>query len=370
MTKNIWAGVGVIIVVLIIIAAVIYSNQNPVAGVPTTSTSTDTNTGINTNQTVSTTVTPPQAGSPNIVTSSSAIPTDTTVVVSGTVTPNGASTNYWFEFGTTPSLGSKTTSQMIGSGYAALSSPGYITGLTKDTTYYFQLVAQNSYGKVVGSEFSFKTTSGVSVPVGSTPTVRTSSASSISRTAAILNGNVTPNRATTSYWFEYGTTKDFGDTTAVQNIGNGTANVTASIQVQNLNPLTTYYYRLNAQNQFGTIVGTTLSFETTGPAAPSSPSATTGSAITIKGTSATLRATVNPNGAETQYWFEFSTDANLATSVQSSSQTSAGSGSTNVPVTANAASLSTSTTYYFRVVTQNSLGTTNGNILSFKTKNN
>ena len=367
MTKNIWAGVGVIIVVLIIIGAVIYSNQNPVvSSLPTTSTSTV----INTNQPITTTVTTSQAGSPNVVTSSSAIPTDTTVVVSGTVTPNGAKTQYWFEFGITPSLGSKTSAQMIGSGYSALPSPGYITGLAKDTTYFYQIVAQNSLGKVVGSQFSFKTTNGVSVPVGSTPTVRTSSASSVSRTSVILNGNVTPNKATTSYWFEYGTTKDFGNTTSVQDIGNGTAGVSASVQVENLNPLTTYYYRLNAQNQFGTIVGSTLSFKTTGPAAPSAPDALTRSAISINGTSATLRATVNPNGAQTQYWFEFSTDSQLATSVQSSSQTSAGSGTINTSVTASATSLSTSTTYYFRVVTQNSLGTTDGDILSFKTKNN
>jgi phosphodiesterase/alkaline phosphatase D-like protein len=368
MTRNIWAGVGVIVVVLVIIGAVIYSNQNP----PLVSvvTPVDTYTQTSSNQTVTKTVTSPQPASPNVVTSSSVIPTDTTVVVSGTVTPNGVPTNYWFEYGTTSSLGSKTTTQLIGSGYLAIPSPGYITGLTKDTTYYFHLVAQNEFGKVIGSQFSFQTTHGVSIPTGSTPTVRTTTVSDVSRYGATLNGNVTPNRAATSYWFEYGTSKNFGFITSLQDVGNGTANVTASTQVSNLNLLTTYYYRLNAQNQFGTIVGSTFYFKTIGPAAPTSPSATTVSATNIKGATSTLRATVNPNGAQTQYWFEFSTDSQLATSLQTSAQTSAGAGVANVSVSAAATNLSTSTTYYFRVVTQNDLGTVRGNILSFKTKNN
>lgn len=368
MTKNIWSSVIVIVVLLIIIGgAIIYSNQNnaPVSTSAVTSTSTSDNSNpVATNPTA----TSPQPSTPNVVTSNEAIPTDSSVVVSGTVTPNGSQTNYWYEFGTTPNLGSKTSTQNIGSGYEAIPAPGYITGLTTNTTYYFQLVGQNDLGKVIGSQFSFQTTTGVPAPLGSVPNVRTTSATGTSRNGVTLNGTVTPNQSTTSYWFEYGTTKDFGNTTSLENVGNGTATVAAAIQVLNLDPLTTYYYRLNAENQFGTTIGTTLSFKTIGPAAPSAPTASTKNATSIKSSTATLNATLNSNGLQTLYWFEFSTDSQLASSVQSSSETSAGSGVNLVSVSANATGLSTSTTYYFRIVTQNNLGTARGDILSFMTE--
>src|SRR5665647_1541083 len=57
------------------------------------------------------------AGVPVTVTQSGAIPTDTTAVLTGQVTPNGALTNYWYEYGLTANLGSKSTTQMLGSGF-------------------------------------------------------------------------------------------------------------------------------------------------------------------------------------------------------------------------------------------------------------
>ena len=153
------------------------------------------------NNTVSTTL-------PTTITSTTVSPSDTTAVVKGTVAPNGSFTSYWYEYGATPDLGSKTTNQTVGSGFIAIQAPAYITGLVKNTTYYFKLVAENQYGKVSGSQYSFRTTEGTTAPTGSVPTVKTISASDISRTTANLNGEVTPNKSGTQYWFEYGKTED------------------------------------------------------------------------------------------------------------------------------------------------------------------
>jgi len=203
-----------------------------------------------------------QPGAPILVTDYQAVPTDTTVVVTGSVTPNGAFTNYWYEYGLTSNLGSKTSTQNVGSGYYSIHTPSYIVGLTKDTTYYFLLMAENQYGKVSGVQYSFRTTHGVSAPVGSRPSVKTLSASEVSRTTATLNGEVTPNGAETNFWFEYGLTADLGSANISVALGNGNTKLTEALPLTDLKPLTTYYYRVDAQNKFGTVNGTILNFKT------------------------------------------------------------------------------------------------------------
>lgn len=208
-----------------------------------------------------------EGGIPVAVTNSRADTTDTTVVVTGSVTPNGDFTSYWYEYGVSPDFSNKMgiPSQPIGSGFASISAPGYITGLVKDTTYYFRLVAENQYGRVMGEQYSFKTSHGNPPPTGSLPRAVTLAATGVSKTSATLNGEVTPNQAVTQYWFEYGKTTNLGMTTALKSVGDGIGNVSASITLNNLDPATTYYFRLDAQNKFGTVISSVLDFKTAGP---------------------------------------------------------------------------------------------------------
>ncbi len=134
MNKNTAIVLGVI-VVLAVIGAIVYTNQGPVtpSTTDTTTSSTDTNTTGNTaGNTNGQTIPPansPQPSAPKVVTSPSTVTSDTTAIVTGSVVPNGTFTTYWYEYGTTASYGSKTTNQLIGSGYASIAAPGYITGL-------------------------------------------------------------------------------------------------------------------------------------------------------------------------------------------------------------------------------------------------
>jgi len=346
------------LVALLAVSGIIMYSSSQSAKLSEISTSTPVNT--TTEQT---------AGIPILVTSSKSVPTDTTAVVTGSVTPNGAPTNYWYEYGVTTNMMSKTSNQLIGSGFASINSPAYITGLTKDTTYYFRLVAENEYGKVTGTQFSFQTTHGVPSPIGNIPTIRTLQASSISRTSVKLNGEINPNKATTQYWFEYGRTANLGNTSAFLWAGEGSSNVMESIILSGLNPDTMYYFRINAQNQFGTVNGTILNLKTNGPSSVTAPVVKTSSATNIKQATATLRGSVNANGDDTKYWFEFSTDAKLgSSSLQTTNQTAIGAGISSVSVSLNVAGLNALTTYYFRIVAQNSIGTTRGDNVSFKTK--
>ncbi len=313
-----------------------------------------------------------EAGKPVPTTNATVAPTDTTAVVTGTVNPNGAITTYWYEYGTTQSLGQKTAGQTVGSGYLALQAPGYITGLTKGTTYYYRLVAENNFGRVSAAVNSFTTTTNNPSPVvGGVPTARTLSVSGISRTSASLTGEVNPNKAATQYWFEYGVNNNLGNVTPLVSVGDGNLAINAVAALSNLSAGTTYHYRVNAQNQFGTVNGAILTFKTSAPAAnaPAAPGVNTRSTIDIASSTATLRGSVDPNGGLTMYWFEYSTDSLLGSVLlKTTAQKSAGSGTNNVNVEADVTGLASNTTYYARAVAQNTEGTVRGDKVTFKTK--
>ncbi len=310
-----------------------------------------------------------QAGAPQAVTSSAVSPSDTTAIVNGAVNPMGAFTSYSYEYGTTDTFGKKTANQTVGSGFVEIQAPGYITGLVKNTTYYARLVAENQYGKVSGNTVTFKTTEGNPAPQGSSPSSKTTAATGISRTTGNLNGEVTPNKNPSIYWFEYGKTAELGSVSAFTSAGDGTAKVPVSISLSDLDPQTTYYFRVNAQNQFGTTNGSILNFKTQGPAAATAPKVTSQNPTAISSSTAVLHGVVNPNAAETQYWFEYSTDTLLGSVLLNSTpEVTLASGANNVSVTANLSNLAPKTKYYMRLVAENSLGTVRGDEITFTTK--
>jgi hypothetical protein len=360
MNKNIITLVT-IVAILIIAGGVYYFGKS----IDSTS-----NTATTTPVLIDNTVDSKQAGKPLAITNPSTASSDTTVVVSGTVTPNGALTRYWYEYSISGAVNQiMSTSQTVGSGFVGISAPSYITGLIKDTNYDFRLVAENQYGRTTGAKYSFKTTTGNLPPIGGVPTVKTVSANGITRSSASLNGEVTPNKAITQFWFEYGQNSNLGNITAFQSVGDGSSKSSVAISLSNLNPLTTYYFRINAQNQFGTVNGTILNFKTSGPQSATAPVVVTKDASDIKNSSVTLHGTVNPSGAETTYWFEYSTKSLVGSVLPDSTNEKTIGASANVSsVEADLSGLDSKITYYFRLVAQNSLGLVRGDSITFKTK--
>jgi hypothetical protein len=99
---------------------------------------------------------------------------------------------------------------------------------------------------------------------------------------------------------------------------------------------------------------------------PTAPTAVTGAASTIKPTSATLNATVNPNNAVvTDCHFEYGTTLPYSSSVPCT--TLPGSGVAPVAVSATAEPLVSGTTYHFRIVATNAKGTGEGADQTFTT---
>jgi len=282
---------------------------------------------------------------------------NTTASLSGTVNPNGVATTFTFEFGTSTAFGSITTPTSAGAGTSPLSVTANLSGLAPNTTYFYRLVATNSSGVTsTGIVRSFRTTGTASPPVA-----LTGAASAITTSGATLNGQVNPRGSQTAYTFEYGTSTAFGSLTPVVALDNADALEPVSATLTGLAPNTTYFYRTVATNAAGTTAGPVSAFST-GPGGV--PVVATGAATGVTATSATLNGTVNANGSQTAYTFEYGT-TNAFGSI--SAVESAGSVSGANPFALPITGLSPNTTYLYRIVATNANGTATGQIASFQT---
>jgi hypothetical protein len=122
-----------------------------------------------------------------------------------------------------------------------------------------------------------------------------------------------------------------------------------------------------AFGDFTTVNGTShphiARFTITTSSAPA-PVATTGGASSVTTSGATVNGTVNPQGSDTTYYFEYGTDTSYGTTTTSGS---AGAGTTTQSVSADLTGLTASTTYHYRLVATNASGTAYGSDATFTT---
>jgi len=182
--------------------------------------------------------------------------TPTAATLHGSVTPNGLSTTWWFEFGTTTSYGSKTSTQSAGSGTNARSVSASVKSLKVATTYHYRLVAQNSKGTTVGGDRTFTT-------VGP-PLSQTGAAQNVGTDTALLTGSLDTRGRSTTWWFEYGTSTGYGKSTPTKNAGSKSGIQAVSATVTGLTPAATYHFRLVAKSDAGTTRGSDATFTTAG----------------------------------------------------------------------------------------------------------
>jgi hypothetical protein len=178
----------------------------------------------------------------------------TSATISGTVDPNGASTTYHFEYGTSTSYG-LTTADQTADGDDPVSVQATLSGLTADTTYHYRLVATNADGTVNGADRSLHTAANPRAPGVSTGGVR-----DVGPDRATLTGSVDPNTAAATYRFEYGTSTSYGSATSSRSAGSGDRSVSVTAGIGSLRANTRYHYRLVATNAAGTTRGRDRSF--------------------------------------------------------------------------------------------------------------
>ncbi len=200
------------------------------------------------------------AGSPTVVAGAATKIGQVTAMVNGTVNPRGSATTYQFEYGTTTALGSfqPVNAPHAGAGVKPVAVHARLTGLTPDTTYYYELVSGNADGNSTTPISSFTTTG------NPPPTATTGPASSVQRDRATFTGTVNPNNQTTSYYFRWGLSTSYGFQTAAQTVPAGSAPVPVSFTAIGLTPGYTFHYELVASHGGGTtvVIGADSSFET------------------------------------------------------------------------------------------------------------
>jgi polyvinyl alcohol dehydrogenase (cytochrome) len=196
------------------------------------------------------------------------------------------------------------------------------------------------------------------------PTVVTEPAASVTQATATLNASVNPNGAgVTECSFEYGPTTSYGSSVPCSSLpGSGETPVSVSASLSSLSADTTYHYRIVATNPGGTHHGGDETFKTL----PNPPTVASEPATTVTQTTATLNASVNPNGANvSECNFEYGPTTTYGSSIPCSSLP--GSGETAIAVSATLSSLGASTSYHYRLVATNPGGTHYGSDETFTT---
>lgn len=98
------------------------------------------------------------------------------------------------------------------------------------------------------------------------PMVVTNNAINITQSSALLKGTLNPNGINVSYFFEYGLNSTYGNATAILSGGSGNTNLNLTEQLNNLQPNTTYHFRLVAEMCNGSkILGNDQEFNTLPP---------------------------------------------------------------------------------------------------------
>jgi T5SS/PEP-CTERM-associated repeat protein len=268
----------------------------------------------------------------------------TAATLNGVANPLALPGLVWFEWGPATNFSTLTVPRAINPGVDNVPFNETLAGLNVGTLYSFRAATSNRLGVVRGSNQFFRTLG---------PGVTTLPASPVLGDVAGLNGAANPNGNSTTAWFEWGATTNYGNVTFPQAIGSGTSSVNFN---EILSDLTggVYHFRAVASNGIGVALGTNQSF-TIGPTVSTQP------AGPILGDVAGLNGAANPRGASTRAWFEWGTTTNYGNVTPPQP---IGSGTNNVNFSQFLSDL-TAGTYEFRAVASNSLGTVFGNNRTF-----
>ena len=221
-----------------------------------------------------------------------------------------------------------------------------LSGLTTNTTYYYRAVAGNAKTARPGSSQTF-------VP-HSVQAVHTESATSVGASDATLHGSFVGLGEDTEYYFQYGTDTTYGETSEVKDNGSGAGQqIVEPISIAGLQQDATYHYRLVARNSAGTTYGQDQTFKTL-----TKPSIDSLSASVPTATTAVLHTTIDPQGADTTYHFEYGTTTSYGASVTGEEDEFKSNLFTDHSVEVTLSNLVAGATYHFRVVAENAYGET------------
>ena len=100
------------------------------------------------------------ADAPAATTGAASGVTRSAATLNGTADPNGTSTTWYFDYGTTTAYGLQSAGGDAGPGTDPVAVSTAISGLSAGTTYHYRLVAVNADGTVNGADRTFRTAAG------------------------------------------------------------------------------------------------------------------------------------------------------------------------------------------------------------------
>ncbi|MFC2056465.1 S8 family serine peptidase [Chloroflexota bacterium] len=291
--------------------------------------------------------------SPEVTTLSVTNIAGSSATVSGNLTSLGTATtaDVSFAYGMATSYGSNTTAQTV-NGTGVFSA--YLTGLTDNTTYYFQARADGGiHGTANGTGMSFATLTA--------PTVTTTSATNITINSANISGDLTDlgTATTANVSFVYGPTTSYGSNTIpeeLMTIGTFSAGITG------LSPGTTYHFQAKAD---GGIHGEGVGADNTFTTGVMPPIASTSNATNITNNTATISGNLTSLGTATTANISFEYGPTISYGITTIPREVYSTGVYSFSLT----DLSPGTTYHFRVRANAGLhGSVNGSDVSFITR--
>jgi hypothetical protein len=171
------------------------------------------------------------------------------------INPNRWATVYTFEYGPSSEYGKSTEiSSVIGEDQFFHPVQEEISNLAPGSVYHFRVVAINFTGTAYGPDQTFATPAA--------PEINLATASSIGESSARLSASVNPKSTPTGVRFEYGPTAAYGSSTATIPVGSGFTPQNVGADIGSLAGGTTYHFRVVAQNEHGTTVGSDQTFTT------------------------------------------------------------------------------------------------------------
>jgi len=247
-----------------------------------------------------------ETGRPVVMTRPATRITSSSAALNGVLDPHGSHTSVSFEYGPTTNYGF-TTSAPTEIGNTFRNIDANVSGLAADTTYHFRIVTSNAHGTTFSTDRAFTTL----IPTGPPVIAFLPSATRIASFSARLISRVDPHGLATTVHFEYGTTTDYGLTTAPQTL-TGSAYRGVDADISGLAADTRYYFRVVASNAAGTVFSVLPGhFTTLTPTGP--PVVTIEPATNVTASRATLHGVVDPHGLTTRFFFQkiFSQNATL-----------------------------------------------------------
>ena len=305
---------------------------------------------------------------PTITTTAPSLITSDGVSSGGNVTSDGGATVTargvcWNTSANPTTSDNKTTD---GTGTSSFTS--VITALSPSTTYHVRAYASNTLGTAYGSDVTFTTSAPPTTTTTSTSTTTTSTTStSTTTTSTTTTSTTTTSTTTTTTTSTTSTSTTSTSTTSTSTTSTSTTTTTSTTSTSTTSTSTTTTTSTTSTSTTSTSTTSTSTTTTTSTTStstttttttlPTTPTVTTELVTSVTSRSATLNGTVNPNGAETSYYFEYGTTSRygLTTTI-----TSGGSGTSNVSANAHLTGLSPNSTYHYRLAAYNSSGTAYG----------